>query len=641
MNYLSAENLSKSYGDRPLFGGLSLGLHKGEKTALIAPNGTGKSTLLKILAGRETSDTGQVTLREGIRMAILDQDPLQGITLTIEALIANANTRVATIIQTYEESLHRHTSDHGTEARKAFENATAEMDHAHAWDYERRLKQLLDLFRITDTTLNIALLSGGEKKRLALAMVLLDEPDLLILDEPTNHLDVDMIEWLEEYLSRTALTLLMVTHDRYFLDRVCNRILEMHHGQIYYHEGNYEYFLQKKGEREEVHQTETDKARQLMKKELEWLRRMPKARTHKSKARIQAFNSIKEKASGQKAGPELNLQVNMARIGGKILEIEHLSKRYGDIRIIENFSYIFKKGERIGVIGRNGTGKTSFLNLLTGLEKPDSGRVETGQTIVFGYYRQAGVEFAHDKKVIDVVREIAEMVRMGDGSTVSASKFLEYFMFPAETQYKQVGKLSGGEKRRLNLLTVLVRNPNFLILDEPTNDLDILALNRLEEFLAAFSGCLLIVSHDRYFLDKLTDHLFVFEGNGAVRDYYGAYREYRYETEKSKTQKNKSPISSNEQKSKTQNSAPPEVRLETERIRETAPKKLNFNEKREYEMLGKEIEQLEAEKTDIEAKLPLTGLQYEKLMELSDRLGKVMALLDEKIMRWMELDERA
>jgi ATP-binding cassette subfamily F protein uup len=461
------------------------------------------------------------------------------------------------------------------------------MDHQNAWDYERRLKQLLSLFRITETTKTTDVLSGGEKKRLALALVLLDEPELLILDEPTNHLDIDMIEWLEAYLTKSKLTLFMVTHDRYFLDRVCNHILEMSHGQLFYHDGNYEYFLQKKAEREEITQVETGKARQLMKKELEWLRRQPKARTHKSKSRIQAFDGIKEKATGLRAEQELNLQLNVTRIGGKILEIDHLNKSYGNTKIVEDFSYIFKKGERIGIVGRNGSGKSSFLNLITGNEKPDSGRVETGQTVVFGYYRQAGIPLDDDKTVLEVAKDIAEVVQMGDGNTISASKFLEHFMFPPEVQYKQLGLLSGGEKRRLNLLTVLIKNPNFLILDEPTNDLDLLVLNKLEEFLESYGGCLILVSHDRYFLDKLTDHLFIFEGDGKVRDFYGSYAKYTFEKELEKEQKNRKVTPTTKPKAEK-----PKVKT-----------KLSFNEKREYESLEKEIELLEKEKAEAEAKL--------------------------------------
>ena len=625
MNYLSAENLSKTYGDKALFEGLSFGLHKGEKTALIANNGTGKSTLLRILAGKETPDTGLVTLRDGIKTAFLEQDPFFEKGQTIDELISTSHSGFSKVIQNYQYAIKADSELHNSETQKKLEKATAEMDHMQAWDYERRLKQLLSLFRITDTSAQIDVLSGGEKKRLALALVLLDEPELLILDEPTNHLDVDMIEWLETYLSRANLTLLMVTHDRYFLDRVCNHILEMSHGQLYYHNGNYEYFLQKKAERDEISQVETDKARQLMKKELEWLRRQPKARTHKSKARIQAFDGIKEKATGLKKEQELELQLNVTRIGGKILEIEHLNKSYGHTKIVEDFSYIFKKGERIGIIGKNGSGKTSFLNLITGNEKPDSGRIETGQTVVFGYYRQTGIKLADDKKVIDVVKEIAEVVQMGDGNTISASRFLELFMFLPEVQYKQVGLLSGGEKRRLNLLTVLIKNPNFLLLDEPTNDLDLLVLNRLEEFLLNYSGCLILVSHDRYFLNKLTDHLFIFEGEGKVRDYYGSYTKYSFEKVQEKRLDEKQ---NKQQLPETQKPVKPKVKT-----------KLSFNEQREYESLEKEIEQLEKEKAEAET-LMNSGIEdYEELSKLSTRIGELMELIDTKTLRWMELDE--
>ena len=625
MNYLSAENLSKTYGDKTLFEGLSFGLHKGEKTALIANNGTGKSTLLRILAGKETPDTGQVTLRDGIKSAFLEQDPYFEPVFTIDELIASSHSSVSKVIREYNDAIRSESELHNTETQKNLEKATARMDHAQAWDYERRLKQLLNLFSITNSSAQIDVLSGGEKKRLALALVLLDEPDLLILDEPTNHLDVDMIEWLEAYLSRSNLTLLMVTHDRYFLDRVCNHILEMSHGQLYYHNGNYEYFLQKKAERDEINQVETSKARQLMKKELEWLRRQPKARTHKSKSRIQAFDGIKEKATGLKKENELELQLNVKRIGGKILEIEQLSKSYGSIQVVEDFNYLFKKGERIGIIGKNGSGKTSFLNLITGNEKPDSGRIETGQTVVFGYYRQAGITLADDKKVIDVVKEIAEVVPMGDGNMISASRFLELFMFPPEVQYKQVGLLSGGEKRRLNLLTVLIKNPNFLILDEPTNDLDLLVLNRLEEFLLNYSGCLILVSHDRYFLNKLTDHLFIFEGNGKIRDFYGSYTKYSFEKEQEKRLDEKQ---NKQQLPETKKPAKPKVKT-----------KLSFNEQREYEALEKEIEQLENEKAKAEAILNSGINDYEKLNKLSSRIGELMETIDAKTLRWMELDE--
>jgi len=626
MNYLSAENLSKSYGDKVLFSGLNFGLHKGEKTALIANNGTGKSTLLKILTGNEIQDSGQVTVRKGIKMAFLEQDPDLDSDKTIDEFINFSNSTTAKLVHDYHNAVEMHSKNPVAQTRKNLEAFVEKMDQSNAWDYERRLKQLLSLFRINDTSRSIGTLSGGEKKRLALAGVLLDDPDVLILDEPTNHLDISMIEWLEKYLSQSNLTLMMVTHDRYFLDRVCDHILEMHQQKLYLHNGNYEYFLQKREEREEALQVETGKARQLMKKELEWLRRMPKARTHKSKSRIQAFDGIKEKAQGAKQDQEIQLQVKVTRLGGKILEIESLSKKYGNINVIENYSYIFKKGERIGIIGNNGSGKTSFLNLITGLEKPDGGTIITGETVVYGYYQQTGMELKKDKKVIEVVKDVAEVVRLGDGRSISASKFLEHFMFPTETQYKLVSKLSGGEKRRLNLLMVLIKNPNFLILDEPTNDLDLLVLNRLEEFLLNYSGCLVIVSHDRYFLDKLTDHLFIFEGKGRVKDYYGSYFKYSLEMENQKQK---------EEKEKKQES----ISDKSKNLKPKVKSKLSFNEKREYESLEKEIEKLEMEKAEIELLLNAGDLPYEKLNSLSSRIGELIEIIDAKTLRWMELDE--
>ena len=531
MNYLSAENISKAYGVQVLFEGITFGLERGDKTALIARNGTGKTTLLRILSGKESTDTGEFKIRNGIRTAFLEQSPELDNSLTIDELIVSANTPVLSVIRHYEQVISEHSADHSTDGMKLLEAATNEMDHVQGWDYDRRLKQLLDLFRITDTSQSVASLSGGEKKRLALALVLLDEPELLILDEPTNHLDIDMIEWLERYLAQSNLTLLMVTHDRYFLDRVCNRILEMDRGTLFQYQGNYEYFLEKRAEREVQFQTETDKAGQLMKKELEWLRRMPKARTGKSKARIDAFDAIKAKATATSDEGELRLQVKIPRLGGKIKELKHIHKKYDSLTIIDDFSYKFAKGERLGIIGRNGTGKSTFLNVISGADQPDSGTIDTGETLVTGYYRQMGITWKQNQRVIDVVKEIAEVVELKNSRTITASQFLEHFMFTPESQYKQIAKLSGGELRRLHLLTVLIKNPNFLLLDEPTNDLDLFALNKLEEFLLAYEGCLVIVSHDRYFLDKLTEHLFIFEGNGKIRDHYGKYSQYRLERE--------------------------------------------------------------------------------------------------------------
>ncbi len=622
MNYLSAENISKAFGDQLLFEGITFGLSKGDKAAIIARNGTGKTTLLRILAGMESADEGEFTFRNDIRVAFLEQAPELDHSLTIDELIVSANTSILTVIQRYEQVLKEHSDRHTEETARNLETATAEMDRLHAWDYERRLRQLLDLFRITNTTQKVGKLSGGEIKRLAMALVLLDEPDFLILDEPTNHLDIDMIEWLEEYLSRSTLTLLMVTHDRYFLDRVCNRIFELSLGNLYLYQGNYEYFLEKRMVREDLRKVEAHRAGRLMKRELEWLRRMPKARTGKSKSRIDAFDKIKEKATLVEEGGDLVLRVKSPRMGGKILELENLEKRYGSVSIINDFSYKFAKGERLGVIGRNGTGKTTFLNLITGQEAPDAGIVITGETIVSGYYRQMGATWKEDQRVIDAVKDIAEVVTLEDGRTISASRFLEHFMFSPEAQYKKISKLSGGELRRLHLLTVLIRNPNFLILDEPTNGLDLFGLNKREEFLLAFKGCLVIVSHDRYFLDKLTDHLFVFEGNGSIRDYYGSYSEYRFQPESPGEARKVAKVQ------KTGKSA-----------QDTPKTKLTYKEQQEYARLEPQIEELEEEKAVLEKEIGAGNLDYDALKQKSTRISALMELIDTKMQRWMELGQ--
>jgi ATP-binding cassette subfamily F protein uup len=526
MNYLSVENLGKNYGERILFESLTFGLSQGDKMALIANNGTGKSSLLKIIASEDIADEGSVTLRKGIRTGYLEQEPNFDNSLTIDELLKQSQTNTNQLIQEYEQALEDFSNDSILNNR-TLEDLTAKMDNANAWDYERRIKQILSKFNINNLSQKVGALSGGQKKRLSLALLLLDEPELLLLDEPTNHLDVDMIEWLEKYLQQQKITLLMVTHDRYFLDRVCNHILELEDGKLYHHTGNYAYFLEKRAEREAVYNTELSKANKLMKKELEWMRRSPKARTTKSKARITNFDNIKEKATNKKVTQELNLEIKMSRIGGKILELKKIYKSYSQIDILKGFDYTFKKGERIGIVGKNGVGKSTFLNILTGNETVDSGKVNVGETIVYGYFTQKGIQLKEDRRVIDSLKDIAEVIVMADGKKVSASQMLTHFMFPPKTQHTFVSKLSGGEKRRLYLLMVLMKNPNFLILDEPTNDLDLLTLNKLEEFLLQFSGCLIIVSHDRYFMDKLTDHLFVFKGNGDIKDEYCSYSEYR------------------------------------------------------------------------------------------------------------------
>ena len=624
MNYFSAENLSKSFGEQQLFEGLTFGLARGDKTAFVARNGTGKTTLLRILMGKVDSDTGESTFRNGIKIAFLEQSPELDGSLSIDQLILSANTPVMDVIQRYERALDKHSQIQDEESSSNLEKASNEMDHANAWDYERRLKQLLDLFRITNTSQMVSSLSGGEKKRLALALVLLDEPELLILDEPTNHLDIDMIEWLERYLSTTNLTLLMVTHDRYFLDRVCNRIMELSQGQLYQYQGNYELFLQKRAEREEIRKVESQKATQLMKKELEWLRRMPKARTTKSKSRIDAFDDIREKARLETGPGELRLQVKSPRLGGKILELEGIRKAYDSLQIIENFSYKFLKGDRVGIIGRNGTGKTTFLNLISQIETQDAGSLDLGETVVMGYYRQMGQQWNPEMRVIDAVKEIAEVVLMEDGRTISASQFLEHFMFTPESQYKRIAKLSGGEIRRLHLLTVLIKNPNFLILDEPTNDLDLFALNKLEEFLFNFKGVLVIVSHDRYFLDKLTDHLFIFEGEGKVKDHYGSYQAYRLLKEAARPQ---------DLRVENDKQVKPEAKGAGQKI------KLTFKEQQEYNRLEPEIDKLDKEKVVLEEELNAGTLDYALLEEKSKRVAEIIDSLDAKMERWMELGQ--
>jgi len=624
MNYLSVENLGKNYGERVLFEGLTFGLSQGDKMALIANNGTGKSSMLKIIAGADVSDEGSVTLRNGIRTGYLSQEPNFDNSLTIEKLITESQTEITKLIKEYEQALINIEKEHNFHNNKSLEELTAKMDKVNAWDYERRIKQILSKFNINDLSQEVGDLSGGQKKRLSLALLLLDEPELLLLDEPTNHLDVEMIEWLEKYLQQQKITLLMVTHDRYFLDRVCNHILELEDGKLFHHSGNYAYFLEKRAEREAIYDTDLSKAGKLMKKELEWMRRSPKARTTKSKARITNFEIIKEKASNKKVKHELNLEIKMSRIGGKILELKKVYKSYDDLKILNGFDYTFKKGERIGIVGKNGVGKSTFLNILTGLEKPDSGKVNIGETIVYGYFSQKGIQLKEDKRVIDSLKEIAEVIIMANGSKVTASQMLTHFMFPPKTQHTFVSKLSGGEKRRLYLLMVLMKNPNFLILDEPTNDLDLLTLNKLEEFLLQFSGCLIIVSHDRYFMDKLTDHLFVFKGDGIIKDEYCSYSEYR-EKQLIEEKKNKDQAA--------------QIKLATVDKEVKKTKKISFKDKFEYEQLEKEIELLEMSKKKLEEELVVEGLSFQDINKKSDELGKVILELDEKTMRWLELDE--
>lgn len=610
-----------------LFRGINLGLSKGDKMAMVAANGAGKTSILRILAGTDNPDEGKVAIRKGIRLGFLEQDPVLDIDISVTDYIKTAGSEILTAIREYTTASENQSSLHTPETERALASATAKMDHLHAWDYDRRMIQILDRFSITNLEQRVNTLSGGQKKRLALALLLLDSPELLLLDEPTNHLDINMIEWLEKYLQQTGITFLMVTHDRYFLDRVCNKILEISNEKLFMHHGNYSYFLEKKALREIAENTEIEKAGKLMKSELEWIRRMPKARTSKSKSRIDAFYETKDKANSGKKQQELKLDIKMNRMGGKILELKNLTKTYPGIKIIDNFSYSFLRGERIGIIGKNGVGKSSFLNLLIGIEKPDSGRIESGETIVFGYYKQDGIILKDDKRVIDVVKDIAEIIMLNDGKSLSASQFLQHFMFPPEMQYSYVSKLSGGERRRLYLLTVLIKNPNFLILDEPTNDLDIDTLNKIEDFLSGFGGCLILATHDRYFLDKLVDHIFIFEGDGKVSDFTGTYSEYRLAAARDAETDKKSINTEIPSKAKAKQNTSDDR------------KKRSFKEKQEYEKLEVEIESLEKEKSQLERLLNSDENDYEKLQKMSSRIAEIIKLLDEKVYRWLEIDE--
>ena len=626
MNYISIDNISKAFSDKLLFENISFGIEKGEKTALVAANGTGKSTMMKILVGKEESDKGSIAYNENIRIGYLEQLPYFEPELTIQDVISTGHTDIMNVIQRYEKALLNHVDENNISTKKELEDAISQMDALQAWSYEQRLKQLLFTFEITDLSQKIGTLSGGQVKRLALALVLLDDPDILFLDEPTNHLDMGMIEWLEKYLTQSTKTLFMVTHDRYFLDRVCNKIFELYQGTMYTHNGNYDYYVRKSREREENKRIAAERAGQLLKYELEWMRSTPQARTGKAKARIDAFYDLKEKAKFRRDNTELQFGSDMQRLGGKILEMDRVSKSYGEMTILKDFEYIFKKGERIGIIGKNGIGKSTFLNMITGNESPDSGTIVTGQTVAYGYYTQNGIKFDERKTVIETIQDIAEVIHYGKDKTYSADQLLAHFMFPYPMHRQPVSLLSGGEKRRLYLLTVLVSNPNFLILDEPTNDLDLLTLQKLEDFLQSYKGCLLVVSHDRYFLDQTVDQLFVFEGDGKVKGFMGNYSQYHdYLEEKNKEEKRV--IAAQKQ----------ETRVEKPKATERK-KKRTYKEQQEYEQLAKDIESLEMEKEEITVKMQ-EQIDYQEIERLGKRLNEINDLLNEKEMRWLELDE--
>ena len=625
MNYISIDNISKAFSDKLLFENISFGIEKGEKTALVAANGTGKSTMMKILVGKEESDKGSISYNENIRIGYLEQLPHFEPELTIQDVISTGHTDIMNVIQRYENALLNHVDDNNISTKKELEDAISQMDALQAWSYEQRLKQLLYTFEITDLSQKIGTLSGGQVKRLALALVLLDDPDILFLDEPTNHLDMGMIEWLEKYLTQSTKTLFMVTHDRYFLDRVCNKIFELYQGTMYTHNGNYDYYVKKSREREENKRVAAERAGQLLKYELEWMRSTPQARTGKAKARIDAFYDLKEKAKFRRDNTELQFGSDMQRLGGKILEMDRVSKSYGNTTILKDFDYIFKKGERIGIIGKNGIGKSTFLNMITGSENPDTGTIVTGQTVAYGYYTQKGIKFDERKTILETIKDIAEVIHYGKDKVYSPDQLLAHFMFPYSMHRQPVSLLSGGEKRRLYLLTVLVSNPNFLILDEPTNDLDLLTLQKLEDFLQSYKGCLLVVSHDRYFLDQTVDQLFVFEGDGKVKGFMGNYSQYHdYIEEKSKEEKKELAA----QKQETRVEKPTSERK----------KKRTYKEQKEYEQLAQEIESLEKEKIELTVKMQ-EQLDYQEIEKLGKRMNEITDLIDEKELRWLELDE--
>ena len=613
--YLQIDNLTKSFGDLVLFENISFGIAEGQRVGLIAKNGSGKTTLLNIIAGKEGYDSGNIVFRRDLRVDYLEQDPQYPEELTVlEACFHHGNSTVE-LIKEYERCME-------TEGHPGLENLLARMDQEKAWEYEQKAKQILSQLKIRNFDQKVKQLSGGQLKRVALANALITEPDLLILDEPTNHLDLDMTEWLEDYLRRTNLSLLMVTHDRYFLDRVCSEIIEIDNQQIYQYKGNYSYYLEKRQERIEAKSVEIERANNLYRTELDWMRRMPQARGHKARYREDAFYELEKVAKQRFNNDNVKLEVKASYIGSKIFEADHLFKSFGDLKILDDFSYIFARYEKMGIVGNNGTGKSTFIKILMGQVAPDSGTVDVGETVRFGYYSQDGLQFDEQMKVIDVVQDIAEVIELGNGKKLTASQFLQHFLFPPETQHSYVYKLSGGERRRLYLCTILMRNPNFLVLDEPTNDLDIITLNVLEEYLQNFKGCVIVVSHDRYFMDKVVDHLMVFKGD--IRDFPGNYSDYR-DWKDAKAQKEKEAEKPQEEK--------------TARVRLNDKRKMSFKEKREFEQLEKEIAELETEKAQIEELLCSGTLSVDELTEKSKRLPEVNDLIDEKTMRWLELSE--
>lgn len=626
MNFVSSENIAKTYADNPLFENLNFGINQGERIGLIGINGSGKSSLLKIIAGVEQPDRGIVSVRKGITVGYLGQNPVFEEDKTVYDNIFSSSNAVIHLVKQYEEHLHK--DPESANYHEIFQDLMEKMTEMDAWNMEQQVQEIISRLGIEHLSHKIVRqLSGGQRKRIAMAKVLIEQPDVLILDEPTNHLDMETVEWLENMVSSKFQTVLLVTHDRYFLDNLTNKIVEIDRGQVYRYDGNYAYYLEKKSEREDIKGAEIDKAKNLMRKELDWIRRQPKARGTKAKYRVDAFEDIKATATQKTSQAQLDLQIKTTRQGGKIGEIKKLYKSYPDLKLIENFSYVFKKGDKIGIIGKNGTGKSTFLNLLTGAAKPEKGEIDIGETTAFGYYKQEDGFLDVEKRLIEVVKEIAEFIELANGQKISASNFLTMFMFPPADQYKFISKLSGGERKRLQLLKVLIKNPNFLILDEPTNDLDIGTLNVLEEFLENFGGTLVIVSHDRYFMDRLVNHLFVFEGEGNVRDFSGNYTEYRVTLENEKVAA-----------TKALEPAKNDPKIVEQKPSATA-KKMSFKEKSEYENLEKEIASLEDKKTELTIKLNAGTENHEELTKLASEIEKLESKIDEKSVRWLELGE--
>jgi ATP-binding cassette subfamily F protein uup len=615
MNYLSVENISKSYGERTLFENISFGINKDQKIAFVAKNGTGKTSILKIITGEDMPDSGQVVIRKDIKMAFLSQEPKLQSELTIEESIFASDNDILKVIEQYEKALEN------PEDEEVYQKAFDNMDRHNAWDFETQYKQILFKLKLDDLKLKVKNLSGGQKKRLALAIILINKPDLLILDEPTNHLDLEMIEWLESYFAKENITLFMVTHDRFFLERVCNEILELDNGKMYQYKGNYSYFLQKKDERIASEIASVDKAKNLYTKELDWMRRQPKARTTKSKSRQDDFYVIKEKAHSRRKEHVIELEINMERMGSKVIELHKVSKKFQDKVILNSFDYMFNRNERVGIIGKNGTGKSTFLNILTQTIQPDTGKVIVGDTIKIGYYTQSGINPKPEQKVIDVIKEFGEYIPLTKGRTISAGGLLERFLFDRKKQHDFVEKLSGGELKRLYLCTVLIQNPNFLILDEPTNDLDIVTLNVLESFLLDYPGCLLVVSHDRYFMDKIVDHLFVFKGNGEIEDFPGNYSDWRTYEDSNEPEKAETKEKNN---------------WKEKQIKQG----LTFTEQKEFQKIEREIKDLEYKKKEIENEFAEGKVADDKIETKANELQKIIANLEKNEERWFELSAK-